>query len=572
LNSLYNENDNANNNLRRRGPAPAVAKAATAPATATATPIGKVNPQSNTVIDDKELSLVNSGWLRVSSKSFISDSMYPQIMKPDFTPDFISVEEGSTVRINNSYNQAAPAKDGPPNKWSFFFRLSLRNLYYSFDQTSLTVLGSIPVANIVNVEENNTMNGLGQKDIFCFYVRDKGMANWELCSETRVDRANWMCKIKAVKKIEDPSCQPAEIKKLELAATPVTEFERKVTQPIILIPQPAKFCNEDYNYEARGSDWECTCKEGLEQSPINIDTSKVIESPVAPVFSYTEVEVKKTENTSDGQVRTHKHVKLLNHHQTLKIKADSFGTVVTLDGTTYNASKVIFHTPSEHKINGKQYPMEMQIIHKGVSEGAVRNHLVLSFLFVAKPGVYNKFLDDVDFFNLPNVIAKERNLENDLYIPKIFYSSDNEDIPIMKPFSMYTYQGSLTYPPCSELTINYIAADPIEVGPTILNLFKEAIRYPDLRSSNGDVIVSTSTGDNNRNTQPLNGRNVFYYNVPKEDLSVLKKRFDAPKVQGHYEKVVKNINNYYWVNNNKPSGMPGSLVVSDEEAKGNNAI
>jgi len=348
----------------------------------------------------------------------------------------------------------------------------------------------------------------------------------------------------------------------------VTEFERRVSQPIILIPQANRFCNDDWNYEAKGLDWECDCKDGMEQSPISIPTKNVIESPVAPVFTYTEVEVKKTENTDDGQVKSHKFVKMLNENHQLQINADSFGTVVTLDGTSYNAHRIVFHTPSEHQIDGRSYPMEMQIIHTGVSDGAISNHLVLSFLFVKKPGVYNKFLDDIDFFNLPNPVGIEKKMENDLFIPKIFYNSEEEDIPIMKPFSMYTYQGSLTAPPCTQRTIHYVAADPIEIGSTALDLFQEAIRMPDLRSSKGDVIVSTATNENNRVVQPLNGRNVYYLKVPREDIAMLKKQFEPVKVQGHYEKVIKKINNYYYVNNNNPSGMPGAIVVSESEAKG----
>lgn len=37
---------------------------------------------------------------------------------------------------------------------------------------------------------------------------------------------------------------------------------------------------------------------------------------------------------------------------------------------------------------------------------------------------------------------------------------------------------------------------------------------------------------------------------------------------GHYEKVVKRVNKYFWVNGNQPSGLPGSYVVSEDEASG----
>ena len=516
-------------------------------------------------MDDSELDMIKEGWLRISSPLFTNENVYPKVISRDFSPDYIDVSPDSSFRKNNLFNVGNSKNPAfPPSENSFWFRLSKRNLFYSHSKSELSTLGTIAVPNLLNAEVNPKKNKKAN-DAFCFFVMDKQSSNWQLCAETASERMQWMCKIKELKKIPDDRCIPAQLAK-ELNVVPVTAFERKVNMPIILIPQPNRFCNDDWNYEAKGADWECECSDGLEQSPINILTAKVIESPVVPVFSYVEVEVKTTENTDSGQVKVHKYVEMKNKNHMIQIKATSFGKVVTLDGTAYNANRIVFHTPSEHTINGSSYPMEMQIIHSGVSEGAINKHVVLSFLFIQKPGIYNKFLDDIDFFNLPNVIAKKRKMETDLYIPKIFYSSDDEDIPIMRPFSLYTYQGSLTYPPCTQNTIHYVAADPIEVGTSAIQLFMEAIRMPDLRASNGDVIVSTATTNNARKEQNLNGRNVFFNKVERSVLA--KKPPPPPKPQGHYEKIVKKINNYYYINNNHPSGMPGAIVVSESEAKG----
>ena len=45
----------------------------------------------------------------------------------------------------------------------------------------------------------------------------------------------------------------------------ITYLTKKVTQPIILVSQANKMCNEEWDYSKRGSDWECTCKEGKER-------------------------------------------------------------------------------------------------------------------------------------------------------------------------------------------------------------------------------------------------------------------------------------------------------------------
>jgi len=36
---------------------------------------------------------------------------------------------------------------------------------------------------------------------------------------------------------------------------------------------------------------------------------------------------------------------------------------------------------------------------------------------------------------------------------------------------------------------------------------------------------------------------------------------------GHYEAVKKTVSQYVWVEGDKPSGLPGSFVVSEDEAK-----
>jgi len=523
----------------------------------------------NSFVNDDELKILKQGWLRISSKTFLQEKYFPRITKPNFNHDYVDVTPDSNFRKNSFFN-AKRATDGdyPPSENSFFFRLSKRNLYYSLNKKNLEALGALPIRGIIIAEPNKGKNPKAI-DSYCFYIRDKVKFQWELCAESAGERAEWICRINELKNIFNDNCKVEEIQKLKVKDIPVTVFERKVNQPIILIPQPNRFCNDDWNYDAGGEDWECDCAEGSEQSPIDIVTANAVAAPIVPVFTYTEVEVKISEHTPDGQIKGHKFLKMKNKNHMLQIKADSFGQVVTLDGTTYAAKKIVFHTPSEHKINGKQYPMEMQVIHHGISDGAISKNVVLSFLFVKTPGVYNKFIDDLDFFNLPNPLVKEKNLETDLYIPKVFYNSDYSDIPIMKQFSVYTYQGSLTSPPCSENTIHYVAADPIELGSTALELFQEANKIPDMRDSKGEIIVSNSSTANARQVKPLNGRNVYYFKVEKE-VAVLNKK--KPKIvekpQGHYEKVIKRINNYYFVKDRNPSGMPGAVVVSEKEAKG----
>lgn len=48
------------------------------------------------------------------------------------------------------------------------------------------------------------------------------------------------------------------------------EEKQIVRKPVILIPLPSKSCNENWNYDDHGANWECKCAEGLEQAPIDL--------------------------------------------------------------------------------------------------------------------------------------------------------------------------------------------------------------------------------------------------------------------------------------------------------------
>jgi len=248
----------------------------------------------------------------------------------------------------------------------------------------------------------------------------------------------------------------------------------------------------------------------------------------------------------------------------LRLKAN-FGKVVTPDGAVYYAEEIVFHTPAEHKINGKSFDMEVQIIHSGKSKGDIGRSLVLSFLFERTPGVYNKFIDDFDYFNLPNTESKTVDIIHDLFLGKIFLNSDEDEKPQMKPFSFYNYQGSLTSPPCSEDTVMYVASKPLQLSTTVLQLFSEALRIPDMRDSKGDIHVSDTLPISNRKLQPINGRPVFHF-----DHTILCGPDKVKKTvrTGHYEKVKSVAEKYFYVGGKNLSGIPNAFLVSKNEARG----
>jgi len=144
----------------------------------------------------------------------------------------------------------------------------------------------------------------------------------------------------------------------------------------------------------------------------------------------------------------------------------------------------------------------------------------------------------------------------------------------MTPFSFYTYSGSISKPPCNEKTIRYVASEPIGVSSTVIELFREALRIPDLQDDSSGIIIQS--GDSilvsNREPQKLFGRPVFHYNHRKYACPTFNKRLrfseDEVKVKGHYERKESTATNYFFVEGTEPSGLPGAFVVTEKEALG----
>ena len=505
------------------------------------------------------IQVVHSGWLQISSSMFHHTGRFPPMIIPNEKTITIKTNK-DFFRINTDYKKNNQSKDYPPGKLYFWMRLSGKNIYYSSNRKDINILGNIAVKNLVDVYKRPDYSKQG----LCFKVYDREDRRWLLCANNLVNRNKWICKIKEVLGIPDKTCTGNA-----LDSNNGKIIVKTIIQPTILIPLASETCNDNWDYTLKGHDWQCDCIEGKEQSPINLPPKdKAIDTSVKPLFQYNEIEVSKEEENILGEtvsVSTNSGVKIKFELGALRIKSKDFGRLVTMDGAIYFAEEIVFHTPSEHTINGKRHDMEMQIIHYGATKGDTAKQVVLSFLFEKKSGVYNKFIDDLDFFNLPNPIEKERDILTNIHLNKIFYQSHDKEYPFWKPFSFYTYRGSISQPPCTERTIVYVASDTIKIGSTAIELFKEAIRVPDMQNTvTGEVIVSKLPAENFRELQSLNGRAVFHYDHIKYCGADPVKEKIKPK--GHYEKVIKKITNYFFVNGQNPSGVPGAYLVSKKEA------
>ena len=208
---------------------------------------------------------------------------------------------------------------------------------------------------------------------------------------------------------------------------------------------PAKWGDIDKTFES--------CKLGKEQSPIDIQTKQAKKAALAPI--------QPAYKSSAGE--------LVNNGHTIQINLAD-GGMATVPSGGYKLLQFHFHTPSEEKIDGKNFPLVAHLVHRNEAGKLA----VVGVLF--KTGKENAALKTI-FANLP---AKEGKAP----------LAANMDASALLPKSLayYTYNGSLTTPPCSEGVAWHVLKEPVEISAAQVAAFKKIFQM------------------NARPVQPLNGR------------------------------------------------------------------
>eukprot|EP00177_Eucheuma_denticulatum_P006495 GFKZ01011827.1.p1 GENE.GFKZ01011827.1~~GFKZ01011827.1.p1 ORF type:complete len:284 (-),score=26.87 GFKZ01011827.1:120-971(-) len=162
------------------------------------------------------------------------------------------------------------------------------------------------------------------------------------------------------------------------------------------------------------------------------------------------------------------------------------------NGTRYYHINTHFHSPSEHTLNGRQYPLESHFVHAS-EDGQLA--VIATMYEYALESTY------------PGVIyaGGRRDFGVNKYFERIMdgVSAGKEEVEVLtkmvvKPSKGYcTLTGSLTTPPCTE-------------GVTwIMSMNVETVSK---RQVHGYQTSAGATFDgNNRPTQPLNGREITCY-------------------------------------------------------------
>lgn len=190
----------------------------------------------------------------------------------------------------------------------------------------------------------------------------------------------------------------------------------------------------DLNQEYRG------CGSGKFQTPIDIN--KTYKSDLDKLkFSYSE-----------------QPLSIINNGHTIQVNLNA-GNTIMIDEEKYSLLQFHFHTPSEHTVSGKHFPMEMHLVHKN-SEGELG---VVGLFFVKgrKNLELQKIID-----NLPSEINKVKSVNSVKIDPANF-------LPYKTQY--YYYSGSLTTPPCTEGVIWVVLKHPVEASAEQINALKKVM-------------------------------------------------------------------------------------------------
>ena len=203
--------------------------------------------------------------------------------------------------------------------------------------------------------------------------------------------------------------------------------------------------------------------DGNNQSPINI-----IHRRVDSIKIQGDLKIQYTPTTLLKQVENNGHSVQFDFEP---------GDSINYKNETFYLKQIHFHEPSEHKINGLIYPIEMHLVH--VSKDG--NITVL--------GLLGEEGDESQLFEFFESFLPLKNGETKEIHQKIDLSS-----LLLEDKHYYSYGGSLTTPPCSE-GVNWI----VFKEPIVLSV-EEVIKLRDNMPLN-----------NYRNEQHINERKVTYH-------------------------------------------------------------
>lgn len=177
------------------------------------------------------------------------------------------------------------------------------------------------------------------------------------------------------------------------------------------------------------------CSLGERQSPIDLPAASVANlSHLGFHYDETALEVENTGSTIEVPIEP--------------------GSFLKIGKESYELIQFHFHTPSEHRVQGEELPMELHFVHRNAL-----GELAVVGVFM-KEGRHNDFIQKI-WDHMP-AHAGTADVHTDINAVRL--------LPRERDF--FRYAGSLTTPPCSEGVKWSVMSQPIEVSAAQIAQFR----------------------------------------------------------------------------------------------------
>jgi carbonic anhydrase len=148
-------------------------------------------------------------------------------------------------------------------------------------------------------------------------------------------------------------------------------------------------------------------------------------------------------------------VVLTNNGHTLQVNYDK-GSSLTFAGKRFELVQYHFHTPSEHTLEGRSYPLELHLVHQATDKS-----LAVVGVLIAEGAPHSALLK---FWNRLPKTPSEVDTGTSISARDLLPRSTDD---------YYTYPGSLTTPPCSENVTWIVLRHQVEASKAQIAAFRE---------------------------------------------------------------------------------------------------
>ncbi|KAI5816543.1 alpha carbonic anhydrase [Pyronema omphalodes] len=279
------------------------------------------------------------------------------------------------------------------------------------------------------------------------------------------------------------------------------------------------------------------CSHSVTQSPININTSSISLLSPPPILNIPSVSSAEFENLGST------------------IEVITNGTT-TVNGTVFNLKQFHFHAPSEHRIDEEFFPLEVHMVHESSTGKLAVIALMFQLSSTETTELLTKVTENIKDIQTPGTRTETGELDFE------------EVVNHVQNTRLFTYQGSLTTPPCSEGLTFIIPQQPLPVDVETFNRIKGTVKFNSRYTQNElgkenilELGCTASTEARNGAGKPQRGNSTVVAPAPVTPSAVGKKPLHSVAPPAASNAPVK-------ATTLAPEAPKASAVVKDEAAAG----